>query len=162
MLASRTLKPFTNFLEMQSMKNKEISRRRLLTTTGVLGVIAAQAPSKWSKPIVDAVILPTHAETSSDAASSDSVSCSMSDVAGRWQWFYDGQTESDDFDTLLADGTTESGGVIWSISGVSFTYRLEEDGGVFEVKGTLDVTCTSMSGTYNGDGESGAITGKKV
>ena len=144
------------------MKNKNISRRKLIQTTGLLGVIATQEPAKWSKPIVDTVLLPVHAATSAaEETSSASVNCSMSDLVGEWDWFYDGETVSGDTDDLYINGLTRSGGVVWSISGADFTYTLTEGDDVFEVKGVMDATCTSMSGSYSGDGE-GTITGKKV
>ncbi len=63
------------------MNNKKISRRRLLATTGALGVITVQVPSKWSKPIVDTVILPAHAQTSANCQPlvipGTTISCSL-------------------------------------------------------------------------------------
>jgi len=48
------------------MGNQKISqsRRALLNTTLGLGALGAVAPSSWTKPIVSAVMLPAHAQTS--------------------------------------------------------------------------------------------------
>lgn len=39
-------------------------RRKLLMVIGGGGMAAAVLPGKWSKPIIDAVVLPAHAQTS--------------------------------------------------------------------------------------------------
>ena len=48
------------------MSNDRInkSRRVLLSTTLGLGALGAALPSTWTKPIVSAIVLPTHAQTS--------------------------------------------------------------------------------------------------
>ena len=45
-------------------------RRRLLQALGAAGgsAIAALAPAKWTKPLIEAVVLPAHAATSPGAS----------------------------------------------------------------------------------------------
>ncbi len=42
------------------------SKRNLLKLLGMAGVTGPSIPEKWSRPIVESVILPVHAQTSSD------------------------------------------------------------------------------------------------
>lgn len=49
---------------MNDLNAKQTGRRNALTLLGVGAVSAVAMPSKWSKPLVDAVILPAHAQTS--------------------------------------------------------------------------------------------------
>lgn len=48
----------------EKMTSRDSERRRLLSIIGLTGAAVAAAPSKWSKPVIDAVILPAHAQTS--------------------------------------------------------------------------------------------------
>jgi len=41
-----------------------MNRRKLLTTIGLTAAATAAAPRQWSKPIINAVVLPAHAQTS--------------------------------------------------------------------------------------------------
>ncbi len=49
---------------MKKIECHDTSRRKLLTVIGVGSVASIAVPSKWSKPIVDSVLLPAHAQTS--------------------------------------------------------------------------------------------------
>lgn len=49
---------------MKQVKGRQADRRKLITAIGIGSIASLAAPSKWSKPIVDAVILPAHAQTS--------------------------------------------------------------------------------------------------
>jgi hypothetical protein len=49
---------------MKQIKGRQADRRKLITAIGIGSIASLVAPSKWSKPIVDAVILPAHAQTS--------------------------------------------------------------------------------------------------
>ena len=55
------------------MTGKTDSRRKVLKSiaVGAIAVVAGQSlPEAWSKPVVDAVLLPAHAETTDDSGSS--------------------------------------------------------------------------------------------
>ncbi len=56
----------------ESKKNipNQQGRRRILKTAVLGGAAAAAIPEKWSKPIVNSVMLPAHAETTDDTDSS--------------------------------------------------------------------------------------------
>lgn len=46
-------------------KNKQINhRRQWLKTVGVTGVAAAALPSRWTTPVINSIVLPAHAQTS--------------------------------------------------------------------------------------------------
>jgi hypothetical protein len=49
---------------MKQVKGRQAGRRKLITAIGIGSIASLVAPSKWSKPIVDAVILPAHTQTS--------------------------------------------------------------------------------------------------
>ena len=49
---------------MNEENQTHTSRRKLLATLGVGTVAAVTLPSKWKKPMVDAIVLPAHAQTS--------------------------------------------------------------------------------------------------
>lgn len=49
---------------MKQIKGRQADRRKLITAIGIGSIASLVAPSKWSKPIVDAVILPAHTQTS--------------------------------------------------------------------------------------------------
>ncbi|MEM7358798.1 MAG: hypothetical protein AAF431_06865 [Pseudomonadota bacterium] len=46
------------------MKTINPERRKLIGLLGIGGAAAVAAPAKWSKPVIDAVLLPAHAQTS--------------------------------------------------------------------------------------------------
>ena len=50
--------------DMPNQNTNRTDRRKLLAIIGVGGVAAVAIPSRWSKPIIDSVILPAHAQTS--------------------------------------------------------------------------------------------------
>lgn len=50
-------------------RNRRTTLKTLLAGGGVIGLAAL--PAKWVKPVVDAVVLPTHAETSPDEAAAN-------------------------------------------------------------------------------------------
>ncbi len=50
---------------MSEGNKKNVSRRQVMTTVAIGGVATAvMLPSKWTKPIVDSVITPAHAQSS--------------------------------------------------------------------------------------------------
>lgn len=49
---------------MNQENQKHTSRRKLLAAFGVGTVATLTLPSKWKKPLVNAVVLPAHAQTS--------------------------------------------------------------------------------------------------
>lgn len=49
---------------MKQIKSLQANRRKLLTVIGVASMAPMVAPTKWTKPLVDSVILPAHAQTS--------------------------------------------------------------------------------------------------
>ncbi len=44
-------------------KDIKTGRRKLLTCLGLGGALSIALPSKWSTPIINTVVLPTHAQT---------------------------------------------------------------------------------------------------
>ena len=48
---------------MNNESKTNLQRRRLLLPLGAIGVVSA-LPGQWSKPFVNAVVLPAHAQTS--------------------------------------------------------------------------------------------------
>lgn len=49
---------------MKKIESQLTGRRKLLTVIGVGTVASLAVPAKWSKPIIDSVVLPAHAQTS--------------------------------------------------------------------------------------------------
>lgn len=49
---------------MKHLITQNADRRKLLGVIGVGSVSAAAMPSTWTKPLIDAVVLPAHAQTS--------------------------------------------------------------------------------------------------
>jgi hypothetical protein len=49
---------------MKHVKSQQANRRKILTVIGIGSLAPLAIPSKWSKPIIDSVILPAHAQTS--------------------------------------------------------------------------------------------------
>ena len=47
-----------------NVSTTKLHRRRLLAFAGVTGIVAGTAPSKWTKPLLNSVVLPAHAQTS--------------------------------------------------------------------------------------------------
>ena len=56
------------------VKGSPIETKRKLIKSAILGTgvvgSASAMPSKWTKPVIDSVILPSHAETTDDSGSS--------------------------------------------------------------------------------------------
>jgi hypothetical protein len=50
----------------QPVSGEKVSRRRAMKVLGVGGVVAAtlMLPSKWTKPVVESIIVPAHAQAS--------------------------------------------------------------------------------------------------
>ena len=53
-----------NNVTMKATKTDATERRRLLSIMGAGALITTAAPSKWVSPVVNAVVLPAHAQTS--------------------------------------------------------------------------------------------------
>lgn len=49
---------------MKKIKSQQAERRKLLAVIGIGSLAPLAVPTKWSKPIIDSVILPAHAQTS--------------------------------------------------------------------------------------------------
>ena len=49
---------------MKKIEPQQAGRRKLITAIGIGSVASLAAPTKWTKPVIDAVILPAHAQTS--------------------------------------------------------------------------------------------------
>ena len=60
----KTLQPKSATKRMTTEKVNRTDRRKLLQIIGISSVAVAAVPSKWSKPVIDAVVLPAHAQTS--------------------------------------------------------------------------------------------------
>ncbi len=60
--------------------DKSAKRRKLLIAMGVVG--SSQLPAAWSKPIVDAIVLPAHAELSQASQSSNTETSAPTEFVG--------------------------------------------------------------------------------
>ncbi len=60
----KILQPKPATKRMTTEKVNRTDRRKLLQVIGISSVAAVAVPSKWSKPVIDAVVLPAHAQTS--------------------------------------------------------------------------------------------------
>lgn len=49
---------------MKQVKSQQANRRHLLVVIGIGALAPLAVPTKWSKPIIESVILPAHAQTS--------------------------------------------------------------------------------------------------
>lgn len=47
---------------------KLVSRRKLVTLLGVSGIVVGGMPERWSRPIINSVLLPAHAQTTGVAS----------------------------------------------------------------------------------------------
>lgn len=59
-----TNRAIKTFIIMKTNTPMNSSRRKLVTTLGVAAATAAVVPNQWSKPIINAMVLPAHAQTS--------------------------------------------------------------------------------------------------
>lgn len=147
------------------MKQKNITRRKILTAAGLIGVAGSQLPSGWTKPLVNSVILPAHAQTSG---------CSAEDVAGNWAFSVPSDPAGGGTLYFKSDGTWEDEGTpgSWSVSGNTFTFERTYvvSGATHNFRGTatLSSDCTSMmSGSFTdeevgGATEAGTFTATKI
>ncbi|MCP4000555.1 MAG: twin-arginine translocation signal domain-containing protein [Gammaproteobacteria bacterium] len=53
----------------------ENNRRDLLKTLTAAGVVAVTIPEQWKKPVVESILLPVHAQTTSEETTSEEVRC---------------------------------------------------------------------------------------
>jgi len=62
-------------MDEQSGKDQRPSRRRLLQILGVGGAIAATValPGKWTRPVVETIVVPAHAQASATASTSTTI-----------------------------------------------------------------------------------------
>jgi len=49
---------------MKSNKENQLERRKVLSIVGAGALLTTAMPSKWSAPVINAVMLPAHAQTS--------------------------------------------------------------------------------------------------
>jgi len=145
------------------MSNKELSRRRLLKKlaagSGALGAVSA-LPEKWRKPVVDSVILPAHAATTTAPASCNGK------IAGSWSVSAHSANGVVNFTTtyvLSNNGTYTESGIAagtWSLSGNTVT--LTSSGGDTLTGAITPPNCNAMSGNGTVDNESVTWSGAKL
>jgi len=135
------------------------SRRRLLLGVNsiALGSIVGGLPTKWTRPIVDAVMLPIHATTT---VASASVPCS---AAGSWRVTDTRAGENDPGAPLVlnADHTglyDQIDPVRWIANGDTITLSFAFNQSIADLTGTMNADCTQISGNWGNTNTSASGT----
>ena len=117
------------------------SRRQSIKLLASLGVISGSLPQEWSKPLVKAVILPAHGQTSSDPDS-----CSDEDVQ-----------QLDEPIAITVSATEVRGPVVAPLTGNSFFVEETIDQGMCAGNTLSQTQTTEFSGQI--DSTNNQITG---
>ncbi len=143
-------------------KKSNDNRRKLLKSiaAGSGAVVAGKSlPESWSKPVIDSVVLPVHAETTNETTSAPSVSC----PGGTCYVEFDENVKADFGILVLAGIVYIDGYEIGCDGGFAGSEQLNSDGS-FSVKvsgcgvedgpgtitGKITSDCSSVSGLYRG------------
>jgi len=123
------------------------SRRRFICATNSAALLAAAGslPVTWGRPVVNAVVLPAHADTSQA-----SLAC---DVVGLWTIKDTRAGENDPGATLQlkADntGTYDSSDTVnWRLTGNTIVLTFIFNQSIAELSGTMSADCQSFSGSW--------------
>ncbi len=133
------------------MNQKEIVRRQVLgvINVGLLGVLSTNLPARWTKPVVDTVLLPAHAQTS----------CSL---VGNWllKDTSPGKNDAGAYLALNANGIgiyNGSESVTWSnASGTTAIVTIAFGASTAQLNGDMSSDCNSMSGSWS-NGVTGSV-----
>lgn len=134
---------------MQTSKRKSL--KKIAKSGAVLGGISLM-PAKWTKPVIDSILIPAHAQTSPEATG-----CSADDVVGIWDFVISNDNGPADNVVLTFDsggtgsftGDGFAGSFAWSLSDNSVSMEISPDGssGSSIATMTLSSSCDSGSGT---------------
>ena len=116
-----------------------MSKARRLFLSG-LGITVVAFPVRWTKPVINTVILPSHAQ------------CSASNISGRWEISVVGSKSDIDgiyTDTFETDLLLDDYPHIWSYDGTT-SFEIHNPGtDTLYTASTVNSICTEMSGTYD-------------
>ncbi len=127
-------------------------RATLKKVTGISS-IALALPSSWMQPVINTVLLPAHAQTST---------CDVADLSGSWNVVVslDAGGVFDSTTSLNSDGTgtyqntpptpADTGTVVWSVVNQVFSFLSTSapSGVTADIQGIVDGSCSSITGTY--------------
>lgn len=127
--------------------NKRSTARNILLASGF-----ACLPNQWKAPIVKAVILPAHAQTSV---------CSMDSVAGTWDLFVLDVGLIVELNAI-GTGVGGDGDLSWSLDGNNISISLVQSAGQHTYLGTLGASCNLITGTVSNSVTTNSFTGTKL
>ncbi len=80
------------------------SKRKLLKSLGVAGIAGAGLPATWTRPVVQSVVLPLHAQTTAESLvlSLEAYSASCEDESTQRLWFYHWVDDSGLYPVLIS------------------------------------------------------------